>query len=73
MDIKRLSRQTCRLTDPPGVVSWASVAGRLERQGPLGGSIDITDDDSFFAKRHGSRGRRRCRPWPCAAPCERAV
>ena len=51
MDIKRLSRQTCRLTDPPGVVSWASVAGRLERQGPLGGSIDITDDDSFFGKK----------------------
>ena len=36
MDIKRLSRQTCRLLQPPGVGSWASVAGRLERQGPLG-------------------------------------
>ena len=56
MDIKRLSRQTCRLTDPPGVVSWASVAGRLERQGPLGGSIDITDDDSFFGKKTWEQG-----------------
>ena len=56
MDIKRLSRQTCRLTDPPGVVSWASVAGQLERQGPLGGSIDITDDDSFFGKKTWEQG-----------------
>ena len=56
MDIKRLSRQTCRLPDPPGVVSWASVAGRLERQGPLGGSIDITDDDSFFGKKTWEQG-----------------
>ena len=56
MDIKRLSRQTCRLTDPPGVVSWASVAGRLERQGPLGGSFDITDDDSFFGKKTWEQG-----------------
>ena len=53
MDIKRL---TCRLTDPPGVVCWASVAGRLERQGPLGGSIDITDDDSFFGKKTWEQG-----------------
>lgn len=36
MDIKRLSRQTCRFLRPPGVVSWANVGGRLERQGPLG-------------------------------------
>ena len=56
MDIKRLSRQTCRLTDPPGVVSWASVAGRLERQGPLGGSIDITDAGSFFGKKTWEQG-----------------
>ena len=38
------------------MVSWASVAGRLERQGPLGGSIDITDDDSFFGKKTWEQG-----------------
>ena len=68
MDIKRLSRQTCRFLRPPGVVSWANVGGRLERQGPLGSYFDVTDDDSFFG-----RGRRRCRPSPCAAPCKRAA
>lgn len=56
MDIKRLSRQTCRLLQPPGVVSWASVAGRLERQGPLGAYFDITDDDSFFGKKTWEQG-----------------
>lgn len=73
MDIKRLSRQTCRFLRPPGVVSWANVGGRLERQGPLGSYFDVTDDDSFFGKKRGSRGRRRCRPSPCAAPCKRAA
>ena len=56
MDIKRLSRQTCRLLQPPGVVSWASVAGRLERQGPLGAYFDIADDDSFFGKKTWEQG-----------------
>ena len=51
MDIKRLSRQTCRFLRPPGVVSWANVGGRLERQGPLGSYFDVTDDDSFFGKK----------------------
>ena len=37
MDVKRLSRQTCRFLRPPGVVSFAAVAGRLEGDGPLGG------------------------------------
>lgn len=56
MDIKRLSRQTCRLLQPPGVVSWANVGGRLERQGPLGSYFDVTDDDSFFGKKTWEQG-----------------
>ena len=56
MDIKRLSRQTCRFLRPPGVVSWANVGGRLERQGPLGPYFDVTDDDSFFGKKTWEQG-----------------
>ena len=56
MDIKRLSRQTCRFLQPPGVVSWANVGGRLERQGPLGSYFDVTDDDSFFGKKTWEQG-----------------
>ena len=56
MDIKRLSRQTCRFLRPPGVVSWANVGGRLERQGPLGSYFDVTDDDSFFGKKTWEQG-----------------
>ena len=56
MDINRLSRQTCRFLRPPGVVSWANVGGRLERQGPRGSYFDVTDDDSFFGKKTWEQG-----------------
>ena len=67
MDIKRLSRQTCRLLQPPGVVSWASVAGRLDF------SRGQKNLDNLYVRKDGSRGKRRCRPWPCAAPCKKAA
>lgn len=51
MEIQCLSRQTCRFPNPPGVVSYASVAGRLEGAGPLGDSFDSVSGDSFFGKK----------------------
>ena len=50
MDVKRLSRQTCRFLRPPGVVSFAAVAGRLEGDGPLGGWLDAVAEDSFCGR-----------------------
>lgn len=50
MDVKRLSRQTYRLLRPPGVVSFAAVAGRLEGDGPLGGWFDAVAEDSFCGR-----------------------
>ena len=50
MDVKRLSRQTCRFLRPPGVVSFAAVAGRLEGDGPLGGWFDAVAEDSFCGR-----------------------
>ncbi len=51
MDVKRLSRQTCRFLQPPGVVSFAAVAGKLEGEGPLGGHFDAVAEDSFCGRK----------------------
>ena len=51
MDVKRLSRQTCRFLQPPGVVSFAAVAGKLEGEGPLGGCFDAVGTDAFCGKK----------------------
>ncbi len=56
MDVKRLSRQTCRLPQPPGVISCAAVVGRLEGDGPLGRYFDAVADDSFRGKRTWEQG-----------------
>ena len=50
MQVKRLGRQTTLFCDPVGVVSWASVVGRMEGSGPLGGSFDLVNEDSFYNK-----------------------
>ena len=50
MQVKRLGRQTTLFCDPVGVVSWASVVGRMEGSGPLGGSFDLVNEDSFFGQ-----------------------
>ena len=50
MQARRLGRQTVTFGDPVGVVSWASVVGRMEGSGPLGGSFDLVNEDSFFGQ-----------------------
>ena len=51
MNMKRLSRQTCRFLQPPGVISCAAVAGRLEGAGPLGSCFDAVAEDSFCGRK----------------------
>ena len=56
MNMKRLSRQTCRFLQPPGVVSFAAVAGKLEGEGPLGGCFDAVGTDAFCGKKTWEQG-----------------
>ena len=48
---KRVGRRTVALERPPSVLSFASVGGKMERRGPLGGYFDETDEDSFFGEK----------------------
>lgn len=52
---KRIGQRTVELPNRPGVVSWASVAGQKEKDGPYGGQFDyvikdeLNGEDSFEA------------------------
>ena len=59
MQGKRIGRQTVVVPDPVAVVSWASVVGRMEGSGPLGGSFDLVSDDSFFGQKTWEQAEAR--------------
>ncbi len=59
MQGKRIGRQTVAFPDPVAVVSWASVVGRMEGSGPLGGSFDLVSDDSFFGQKTWEQAEAR--------------
>ena len=47
----RMGRQSFVLPDPPVIRAWASVAGKKEKEGPLGPMYDITNNDSYFGQK----------------------
>ena len=50
MSIKSIGERTLRLENPPVILSYASVAGKKEGEGPLLADFDIQNDDSFFGE-----------------------
>ena len=45
---QRIGSRTVRLTQPPFVIAHAGLAGKTERDGPLGGAFDTTFSDLRF-------------------------
>ncbi len=46
----KLSREVFRFSSPPSVKAFASVAGKMESEGPLGEYFDICEEDSYFGE-----------------------
>ena len=51
MDSKRVGAGTVRFSQPPVLLSWASIGGKMEGQGPLSRYFDLLEDDSFFGEK----------------------
>ena len=49
-DLKR-GKQSFALNKPPSIEAWASVAGKKEKEGPLGHRFDITEEDPYFGQK----------------------
>lgn len=57
-DLKR-GKQSFVLENPPAIVTWASVAGKKEAQGPLAKTFDITQEDSYFGQKTWEQAEKR--------------
>lgn len=47
------------LPEPPVITAWASVAGKMESEGPLGSYFDITSQDAYFGQKTWEQGERK--------------
>lgn len=48
---KRLGKQTVKLPSAPAILSYASVAGKKEGEGPLKACFDYISEDSYFGEK----------------------
>lgn len=51
MEAVRQGKQSLRFAQPPAILSYASVAGKKEAEGPLKSTFDLTASDTTFAQK----------------------
>lgn len=56
---KQIGRQSFAFETPPIITTWASIAGKKEKEGPLGHTFDYTHDDSYFGQKTWEQGEKR--------------
>ena len=52
-------RQSFVLPEKPVITAWASIAGKKEKQGPLGKEFDMTQDDSYFGQKTWEQAEKK--------------
>lgn len=52
-------RQSFTFENPPVITTWASVAGKKEKEGPLGQYFDFTHKDTYFGQKTWEQGEKR--------------
>lgn len=56
---KKKGQSSFILPSSPTVTAWASVAGKKEKEGPLGGQFDIESADTYFGEASWEMGERK--------------
>jgi len=56
---RKRGRQSFVLESKPVLTAWASVAGKKEKQGPLGNGFDLTSKDTYFGEKTWEQGEKR--------------
>ena len=59
MENKAIGKQSFTFSAPPVLTAWASVAGKKEKEGPLGEYFDVTHDDTYFGQKTWEQGEKR--------------
>lgn len=56
---QKCGKQSFRLSQPPVITAWAAVAGKKEKEGPLGREFDLTKSDSYFGEKTWEQAEKR--------------
>lgn len=59
MENKPIGRQSFIYDSPPIITQWASIAGKKEKEGPLGKYFDHTHNDTYFNQKTWELGEKR--------------
>ena len=54
----RKKKQTFIFSRQPVITTWASVAGKKEKEGPLGNAFDVTSEDGYFGQSSWELGEK---------------
>lgn len=72
MGTNHMGRQSIRFPQPPVVRSFASVAGKKEREGPLGDQFTATVQDTTFGEKSWEQAERRMQQMTLELALEKA-
>lgn len=56
---RSVGKQSFSFEKPPIITTWASVAGKKEKEGPLGHTFDFTHKDTYFGQKTWELGEKR--------------
>lgn len=59
MENKPMGKQSFVFESPPVIAHWASIAGKKEKEGPLGKYFDHTHNDTYFGQKTWELGEKR--------------
>ena len=59
MQNTRRGKQSFAFASPPVITAWASVAGKKEKEGPLGKDFDVTSEDAYFGQTSWELGEKQ--------------
>lgn len=59
MNNQPVGKQSFVFETPPVITHWASIAGKKEKEGPLGKYFDHTHQDSYFGQKSWELGEKR--------------
>ena len=54
-----MGKQSFVFATPPAITAWASIAGKKEKEGPLGHTFDYTHKDAYFGQKTWEQGEKR--------------
>lgn len=63
--MKRIGKRTIIFENKPRIISYGSVVGKKEHEGPLSNEFDSYTTDSFFGEKALKKPKADCRRPPC--------